>query len=513
MGQFLAGVDVGTTGTRCVIFDLTGAMIGGAYREYGATYPQPGWVEQDGEQVIAQTIEACQAAVAQAGVSAQEIASVGFSTQGSVTGPVDRQGQLLRPLFSWQDTRTGQEIGDLGRLIAPDAYYAMTGVPLAPNLVMPKLLWMRRHEPALYARTYKFTQMQDVILKAFGAEDYYTDLPDMSFYGVWDVREARWQAHLLELFQVTPDVFGTPTPAGTQVGTVSHAVAAKTGLAVGTPLCVGGWDQHCALVGMGGIEPGMATVTLGTAGVAMLVVATPVPGFGGMLMIHHAVQGLWTVAGASLAAAGAYRWFRDTIGTLERERASQGGGDAYDALNALAAQAPPGSRGLLFLPYLATAGTPYWNVKARAAFIGLSLTHGRAELTRAVMEGVALEMRDIMTRWWQQGMAVKALRLGGGATRSRPWTQIQADVYRCPVQTLQVEESTVLGAALLGGVGAGVFRSIQEGVECMVHVTGEITPQPEHRTIYDDMYTAYVSAYEGLSQHVFDKLAAIQTAT
>jgi xylulokinase len=181
-------------------------------------------------------------------------------------------------------------------------------------------------------------------------------------------------------------------------------------------------------------------------------------------------------------------------------------------LNTLAAHAPPGSRGLLFLPYLNSAGTPRWNPHARAAFIGLSMVHGRAEFTRAVMEGVTLEIRDIMAGWLQQGRQVTTLRIGGGATRSALWNQIQADVYGLPVQTLQVEESTVLGAALLGGVGAGVFGSIQEGVDAMVHVAGEVEPQRENHPIYEALYTAYVHAYEGLSPHTFPTLAALQAS-
>jgi xylulokinase len=295
------------------------------------------------------------------------------------------------------------------------------------------------------------------------------------------------------------------------VGKIERAVAEKTGFAVGTPLCMGAGDQNCSVLGMGAIQPGLATVTLGTAGLAILATERPLAGFGGMMITHHAVPGMWEVEGLSNAAAASLRWYRDVIGTSEKQRAAAGGRDAYEQLDELAATAPPGSRGLLYLPYLATAATPRWNPQARAAFVGLSFAHGRAEMTRAVMEGVVLEIRDMFEQWTSAGLSVRSLRIAGGATRSRLWNQIQADVYGRPVETLRVGESTVLGAAILGGVGAGVFASLQEGVAAMVHVAERIEPDPQCHRRYEQLYHAYAQAYEGLSSSgAFDSLARIQ---
>jgi xylulokinase len=256
----------------------------------------------------------------------------------------------------------------------------------------------------------------------------------------------------------------------------------------------------------------MGTVTLGTAGLAILCTEQPVPGFGGMMVTNHAVPGRWEIEGLSSAAAASLRWFRDVVGTAEREREAAGGPNAYQALDALAASAPAGSKGLLYLPYLATAASPRWNADARAAFIGLSFAHGRADLTRAVMEGVALEIRDIMEQWLRAGMQVDVLRIGGGAVRSPLWRQIQADVYGRPVELLECDDSTGLGAALLGGVGAGVFSSIEEGVAVMVKPSSLIEPSPERCELYSDLYHAYVKAYEGLQRGgAFAAIARLQT--
>ncbi|MCF7847958.1 MAG: hypothetical protein K9M45_03830, partial [Kiritimatiellales bacterium] len=357
----------------------------------------------------------------------------------------------------------------------------------------------------------KVVQNQDMVLRAFGADGFFTDLSCMPFYGVWDVRNTCWNQRLMNLFDVSSDMFGAPTIPGTQVGTVGEAVAERTGFAVGTPICVGAGDQNCSVVGMGAIKPGMATVTLGTAGLAILAVDEPVPGFGGMMITHHAVPGQWEVEGLSNAAASSFRWFRDVVGTQELQQAAEKGANAYELLTALAEQSTAGARGVLYLPYLATAGTPRWNADARSAFIGMSLAHNRADMVRSVMEGVVLEIRDMIQQWQLKDMAVDVLRVGGGATKSPLWNQIQADVYGRPVQTLRESDTTVLGAAILGGVGGGVFRSIAEGVESMVHVTGELMPDAHANTVYEELYQAYCAAYDGLAQGgTFQKIAALQ---
>jgi xylulokinase len=513
MAKYLAGIDVGTTGARCAILDMEGNIVASEYREYGATYPKPGWVEQDLDEMVEKTMEACKATIVNAGIDPNEIASIGFSTQRSVTVPVHQDGSKVRPMLSWQDARTGAEVGDMLKKIDGGKYYDISGMPMGTTWIITKVLWMRKNEPELYKQTYKFVQNQDAVLKAFGADDFFTDVSDMGFYGVWDVGKVEWSKELCDLFEVTPDMFGKPTPAGTRVGEVTPAVAAKTGFAVGTPICVGAGDQNCGVIGMGSIKSGTATVTLGTAGLAILSLDKRIPGFGGLMITNHAHPGMWEMEGLSNAAASSYRWFRDVIGTHEKELEKSNGRSAYEYLNDLAKQAPVGSKGLLYLPYLGTAATPRWNANARSAFIGMSFAHGRAEMTRAVMEGVALEIRDMMDGWIKAGVSPEVVRLGGGATKSAFWNQIQADVYGRPVQTLKVGESTVLGAALLGGVGAGVFGSIAEGVEQMVHVTGEVEPNMENHKVYEELYQAYVKAYEGLtSSGAFDKLAEIQSA-
>ncbi|MBM4430990.1 MAG: xylulose kinase [Chloroflexi bacterium] len=511
MGKYLAGVDVGTTGARCVIFDLKGNIIDGDYREYGCTYPKPGWVDQDMMFLLSQTMEACKAAIAKSGVKPEEIAAVGFSSQRSVTGPIDKNGNPVRPMISWQDARTAAEVADMSKLIDAQEYYNISGMPMGTTWIITKVLWMIKNEPQNWEKTWKVVQNQDLVCKAFGAEDYHTDIPDMGFYGVWDVPKAQWSDKLLKLFGLTADKFGKPTKPGTVVGKVNKAVSEKSGFAVGTPVVVGAGDQNCGVLGMGSIKPGMATVTLGTAGLAIASLGKPIEGVGGLMITNHVHDNMWEAEGLTNAAASSYRWFRDAVGTLEKEMEDKTKRSAFEYLNDLAAQAKPGAGGLLYMPYLATAATPRWNANARGAFLGLSFAHGRNEMVRSVLEGVALEIRDIMQVWYDAGVPVDLIRLGGGATKSQMWNQIQADVYGRPVQTLRVGESTVLGAALLAGIGAGIFKNQEEGLAAMIEVTGELQPNMENHKVYQELYQAFRAAYEGLAQSgAYDKLAAIQ---
>lgn len=510
--KYLVGIDVGTTGARCAIFDVNGQSIAGDYLEYPSCCPKPGWVDQDINLLIERTMKACKNTIKKSGIDPFEIASIGFSTQRSVTCPIDKDGNPVRNMISWQDARTGAEVEQMRQKISDEEYYELSGIPMGTTWIITKLLWMRNNEPELYEKTAKFVQNQDLILKAFGADDYYTDLSCMSFYGVWDIKNGSWSKKLMSLFEVTEDQFGKPTPPGTQVGRIAADVAEKTGVAVGTPICVGAGDQNCGVVGMGAIKAHMATVTLGTAGLAILATDKPVSGFGGMMITHHACPNQWEVEGLTNAAASSFRWFKDTIACKECSDAEKTGENAYEILANLATESQVGAGGLLFLPYLATAGTPRWNPNARGSLIGLSFAHSRADIVRSVMEGIVLEIRDIMEGWLQEDMQVDVLRIGGGATKSKLWNKIQADIYGRPVQTLQESESTVLGAALLGGVGAGVFNSIEEGVENMIKVSGEVAPDLEAHKIYEEMYQVYCSAYQGLNDNkTWDLISKIQT--
>jgi xylulokinase len=505
----LVGIDLGTTGSRCMIFDLRGQCVASAYREYPLNFIRPGWTEQSLPDMLEATADACREAVD--AVEPDAIASVGLSTQQCATCPTDASGEQLRPMISWQDVRADAQTQALAEQITPERFRAIVGGPITPQWVIGKILWLRDNEPEIYERAEKWPQVQDLALRFLGAEGFSVDNTQAFFYGMWDVSNLKWSDEMLGLAGLDASHFGDVVPAGTQVGVVSSDAAARTGLPAGTPLCVGAGDQACGVVGMGATTPGIAAITLGTAGMLTLGTQTPRTELEEFFTINHPVPGQWALQAPTLAAASSYRWFRDTFGQPERAAAERDGANAFELLNELAAQAPPGSGGLIFMPFLNTAGSPHWNAEARGAFLGFLQSHERAHFARAVMEGVALETYDNLNSLTGHGLTPERLRLGGGATHSTLWNHIQADTYGTPVELLEESESTALGAAILGGVGAGVFTDIADGVNAAVRVRETIDPDLTNHQRYAETYAAYVDAYQSLAVSTFGRITALQS--
>ncbi len=267
--KYLAGIDIGTTGAKAIIFDLRGTVLGSAYREHSCTYPKPAWVEQDAPFIIAQMMEASKEAIAESEVDPREIGAVSFSAQRSSSVLLDRDGKLIRPMISWQDNRTSAEVEDIRVMISDDDYYQITGFPNNTTWMLSKMLWVRKNEPDNWARVHRVVQVHDYALAMMGADGYYNDLSDARFYGLWDPYTFQWSDRLLDMFELDKAILPTPTPSCTQVGIVSVEAAARSGFAEGTPICVGAGDQNSAAVGAGVINPGEASVSMGTAGAAV----------------------------------------------------------------------------------------------------------------------------------------------------------------------------------------------------------------------------------------------------
>ncbi|MFV0406231.1 MAG: FGGY-family carbohydrate kinase [Propioniciclava sp.] len=516
--NYVIGVDTGTTGVKAKIYDLTGRIIGQAYREYGCVYPQPGWVDQDIAMLTRANDAVLAEVIATSGVNPADIKSVGISTQRCLHLYADAAGTILRDGMgiSWQDARTGAEVEWMRETIGTGAYYDSVGMPPSVVWTAPKIRWMQQHEPEVYAQTAKIITTQEWFLRELGAKDgWYEDYSNASLFGLMNIRTFEWDDELLSTFGVDRDLLPDLVPSGVQVGVVDAAASARTGLAVGTPICTGGGDQQCAAVGAGVISTGLAEVTLGTAGVS--IAHLDEPRFDPNHRINCSASAIagskkWISEGLQAAAASSYRWFRDAIGYAGNQVQALGGGDAYDILNGLAGSAPAGAQGLLYLPYLAGSVAPNFDSDAKGAFLGLTFAHGTADMARAVMEGVSFETRDILESFAAMGTPLDEIRLSGGATKSPLWCQIQTDIYQRPTVALEEGECTVLGAALLGAMGAGVFTSMEEGVEQMVRVQATFEPNAALADRYDQEFGLFRDAYRALADGgVFGGLAQFQT--
>ena len=507
----LVGIDIGTTGAKTVVFGPDMKILASGYREYGCTYPKPNWVEQDVHMLVASSMESCAEAIGKSEINPGEVAAVSFSTQRTCTHFLDDTGALVRPMISWQDNRTTDEVKIAEEKLGGTRFQQITCLPLGAIWIVNKILWLRGKEPDNWKRVRKIAQLQDYFLKAYGAEDYYVDRSDAGLFGCWDLYGGKWSSEICGIFDIDERMLPIPTPSGTQVGEVTRVVAEKTGLAAGTPICVGAGDQNAAAVGAGLVEPGRMSVSLGTGGLAAAYIDGRLPDLDPQAMLTgHPIVGKYMLEGYQPAGAGAFRWFRDEIATLEKQLCTETGPHVYDALTEMASAVPPGSKGLVLNPYFASAATPRWDADARASVVGLTFAHDRNCLARAFMEGITLEVKDMLSSMYACGAQINEIRILGGPTKSELWNQIQADVYGRPVSTLKMPDAAVLGAAICAGVGSGVFYDIREGVSRMVEKDRTYDPIPENVAVYEELYEVFCDIYEGLSDKAYGKLAKIQ---
>ena len=510
--QLLAGIDVGTTGVKVILFESDGTVFSSAYEEYACIYPKPGWVEQDPQMLVNAMDRTCRAAMAQVPGTQAEIAGVSVSAQRSSVILLDEADTPLR-MISWLDNRAVKESDEIARVFGAEQFYDITGLPLCATWILPKLLHARQHDPALWGKVRRVCQLHDFILHSLGTEGYYGNEAEACFWGLWDNRTLRFDPAMLSAFEIDRALLPEIRKTGEIAGTLSSVAAGRTGLPPGTPLCIGAGDQNSAALGAGVSAPGAVSISLGTGGLATVVLdgCYRDPRRQGMVT-SHAISGLWTFEGLQNAAAGVFRWFRDEIAALEKAQAAESG-NAYDALNRMVESVPVGAHGLLMLPYFAGSAAPRWNAAASGGFLGLTLSHTRADMARARMEGIVLEQKDILHSLKDAGKEFSHVRIVGGATKSPVWNQIQADVYNLPCETLAINDAAALGAAISAGAGTRIFSSLAEGAENMVHIGERYEPVPQNADRYEELYRIYCDTYEALEKaQIFQKFAGLKNA-
>lgn len=484
MPHWLLGVDIGTTGAKALLIDGQGRVRSCATRGYPMRTPRPGWAEQDPHDWWKAAAAAIRQAVSKE--RAGRIAGVGLTGQMHGLVMLDRHGHVIRPCLLWNDQRSAGECRRFLRRIGLENMIRHTGNTVLPGFTAPKLLWVRRHEPAAYRRTAKLLLPKDYVRYRLTGE-YWTDVSDASGTALFDVGRRRWSDPVAALFRVPRSWLPEATESPAVSSFVSPAAARVTGLRPGTPVVGGGGDQACQAIGAGIVDDRTAAVTIGTSGVVFAVQDRFHPDRRGRLHAFcHALPDKWHLMGVMLAAGGSFRWLRDCLtGTVRH--------DAYRRMTAEAASAPPGSEGLIFLPYLAGERTPHVNPDARGVFFGLSLRHTRAHLIRAVMEGVAFGLLDCLNLLRGLGVDPGRVRLSGGGSRSHLWRQIVADVFSVPVETTAEDEGAAYGAALLAGIGTRVFADPVSAVRATVRISGRCRPGPARR-----LYPGYCRCYRGL---------------
>lgn len=504
MKDLVLAIDAGTTGVRSMIFDSSGRPVARAYEEFENIYPRPSWVEQDANRWWATACSTTRRALKDGGFSPERIAGLSVTNQRETVVPVDAEGTPLRNAIVWQDRRTVPQCDLIRERIPVQDVYDITGLTVDPYFTAPKLLWIQEHEPNIFDEADCFLLVHDFILHRLTGR-YVTDFSNASRTMLFDIEAGTWSDYLLDGMQIPEEKLPETVEPGQLVGEVSEKAASESGLKSGTPVVAGGGDQQCAALGVGAVREGSTKCTTGT-GTFMLVFSETArrDPKRRVLCSRHVVPGAFVVEASMFTTGSALRWFRDNLGTEECEIAQKRGVDPYDVMTEEASKVPAGSEGVIHIPHFVGAGAPHWNPHARGIFAGLALGHERDHLLRAILEGVAYEIRGNLEVVRDMGLSVSEIRVTGGAARSSTWMQIQSDVLNIPVIRTEMEEATALGAAILACKGVGIFDSVVEAADEMVREERPLTPTPEHRRVYDVGYEKYKRLYESISDIKWD---------
>jgi xylulokinase len=483
MSYFL-GIDVSTTGAKAILVDEDGAVIASHNTPHPISTPRPLWSEQNPADWWNGVAASIRAVIEHA--NEDDIYGVGLTGQMHSLVCLDKDGSVLRPAILWNDQRTQAECDDITARVGAERLVRITGNRALTGFTAPKILWIRKHEPEIYAQIRRVLVAKDYIRYMLTGE-FGTDVNEASGMLLMDVGARQWSDEVLSALEIPLRWLPGVYEGHAITGFISAAAAEATGLRVGIPVVAGGGDQAAQAVGVGAIEGGVIALTVGTSG----VVFAPTDHYayepqGRLMALCHSVPGKWHFMGVTLSAAGSFQWFRDTLAP----------GVAYDTLTAEAAGIAPGSEGLQFLPYLSGERTPHPDPLARGAFIGLTTRHTRAHMTRAVLEGVAFSLRDVFELIKVSNPEIKQVRISGGGANSALWRQIFADVLNVPLITVDATEGAAYGAALLVGLSANVFDSV--GSLTAVVRTGEQNIPGPQADIYADRYNVYRSLYPTL---------------
>jgi xylulokinase len=489
MMAYFLGIDSSTTGVKALLLDEQGAVAGTATTELPLSTPKPLWSEQNPVDWWHGAVNSIRQVLAETGISGEDVVGVGMTGQMHGLTLLDEAGEVLRPAILWNDQRTGAECDDIRARLGKEKLIKITGNDALTGFTAPKILWVQKNEPEVFAKAKHILLPKDYVrLKLTGS--YATDRAGGAGTLLFNLAARDWSAEVLAALEI-PAEWLPPTHEGPEVtGQISAEAAKATGLKAGTPVVGGGGDQAAQAVGVGAVQPGIIALTLGTSGVVFASTPEPfVEPEGRLHAFCHAVPGRWHLMGVMLSAAGSLRWYRDTV-AAETD---------FDTLLAPTAEVPPGSEGLLFLPYLTGERTPHPDPLARGAFVGLTVRHSQAHLTRAVLEGVAFGLRDSFELMKSVGLAeIRQVRVSGGGAKSPIWRQILADVLNVELVTVNTTEGAAYGAALLAGVGAGAWPDVDTASEACIAVTGSTAPQPDIAAKYEPLYAQYQALYPAL---------------
>ncbi|HVZ80780.1 MAG TPA: xylulokinase [bacterium] len=496
--SFVIGCDVGTSGTKAIVVSESGKILSKVTVEYPLSTPHPGWAEQDPDIWVRASFQAIAGAVKKARVKPSDVKALGFSGQMHSSVFLDKQGKVLRPALLWCDTRTHEECLEITRKVGESHLRQWVSNPALEGFTLPKILWVKKHEPKTYAKIAQVLMPKDYVrYKLTGA--LATEVSDAAGTLYFDVKNRRWSKELLGKLGIPLAWFPQVVESQQICGRLTAQVAKQLGLREGCPVVGGGADNTCGAVGNGIIKSGDVMASLGTSGVffAHSDKVKVDPG----LRVHsfcHSVPDKWYLMGVILSAGFSLQWYRDTLGLSEKDLGKRTGTSAYKILSQMAGRVAPGSEGLLFLPYLMGERTPHKDAYARGAFVGMSARHGRAHFARAVFEGITFAMRDSLEIFRELKVPIRRVVATGGGAANPFQRQMQADIYGEEVVTVNSEEGPAYGAAILAMVGAKLYPSVPAACSKLIRVVTRTQPNTKRVKEYDVWYGEYRELYPAL---------------
>ena len=501
--MYYIGLDIGTSSVKALLVSADGEVLDSATPEYSFQTPKPLWAETDPEVWWDATCKAIRSLLGE--VKASEIAAVGLTGQMHGMVALDSKGKVLRPCIMWNDQRSYRECDEITRMVGESEILRITGNPVLAGFTAPKVLWVKNNEPEVYSKIDKIVLPKDYVRYKLSSE-FFTDVSDASGTSLLDVGNRKWSSEMLDSLGWSSQWMPEVTESTEATAKVSEGASSLTGLAAGTPIIAGGGDQAAQAVGCGIVKEGMVSATLGTSGVVFAQSDEyRVEPEGKLHAFCHAVPGKWHLMGVMLSAAGSFQWYKNQLGSEEQKLEDNGGPNAYDSLTSSAETVPPGSEGLIFLPYLSGERTPHPDPHARGCFIGLSVRHEKRHLTRSVLEGVSFGLNDSLELMRDLGVNPKKIVLSGGGARSTLWKQMLADVFSSRCTMVNALEGAAYGAAILSAVGSGAFASVEDACDQWIRQTEVVEPSSESPS-YEKFYSVYRSLYPCL-QDTFRSLA------
>ncbi len=494
--DMLLGIDIGTSGCKIALFSRDGSVICSVTEEYQVYYPAPGFVEQEPDEWWDAVCRGTKKLIQENSINPANIAGVGVGGQSWAAIAVDEKGDVLTRNPIWMDTRSEAICRQLNEAVGEDRIFAVSGNPLKAQYTTGKIIWYKQNQPDVYKKTNKILQSNSyIVYRMTGVMSQ-----DVSQgYGIhcFDMRKSCWDKEMCASLGINPGILPDIAACHEVVGAISQSAADCMGLSAGTPVVAGGLDAACGTLGAGVLEPGQTQEQGGQAG-GMSICLKDYCADPTLILGHHVVPDRWLLQGGTTGGGGAIRWFHEQFGYEERLKAKESGGSSLALLDKLAQDVPAGSDGVVFLPYMAGERSPIWDEKAKGVFYGLDYSKTKAHMTRAVMEGVAYSVRHNIEVAAGAGATVGTMRCMGGAANSTFWTQLKADITGKSIEVPASDTATTLGAAILAGVGVGVYRDFADAVAQTVKVRRRHEPNNANKQEYDRRYETYLELYSAL---------------